>query len=128
MKILIGYDGSDVAKKAFKLAVKHTEAEESKIEVVHCLSQDRNLKYEDIKKVEQNLECEAHALVNSETIPYETHVVISGEEYGEALVQFAEENGIDEVVIGIRKKSRTRKLLFGSTAQAEGPTGWWSAG
>ena len=55
--------------------------------------------------------------MNSEKIPYETHVLISGQEYGEALVQFAEEYEVDEVVIGIRKKSKTRKLLFGSTAR-----------
>jgi nucleotide-binding universal stress UspA family protein len=36
---------------------------------------------------------------------------------GEDIVQFAKENAVDLIVVGIEKKSRTRKLLLGSTAQ-----------
>ena len=55
--------------------------------------------------------------MNSGDIPYETHLVISGRKFGEDLVQFAEQNKTDEIVIGIRRKSKAGKLLFGSTAQ-----------
>jgi nucleotide-binding universal stress UspA family protein len=44
-------------------------------------------------------------------------VLISDLEPGEDLVQFAEENKIDEIIIGIRKRSKVGKLMFGSTAQ-----------
>ena len=33
------------------------------------------------------------------------------------MVKFIEEHGIEHVFIGIEKKSRTRKLFMGSTAQ-----------
>jgi nucleotide-binding universal stress UspA family protein len=36
---------------------------------------------------------------------------------GEDIVIFAEENDIDQIYVGIRKKSRTSKLILGSTAQ-----------
>jgi nucleotide-binding universal stress UspA family protein len=36
---------------------------------------------------------------------------------GEDLVKFAEENQIDQIYVGIEKKSKTSKLLLGSTAQ-----------
>jgi nucleotide-binding universal stress UspA family protein len=36
---------------------------------------------------------------------------------GEDLVRFAEENQIDRIFVGIEKKSRTSKLILGSTAQ-----------
>jgi nucleotide-binding universal stress UspA family protein len=32
-------------------------------------------------------------------------------------VQFAEENKIDLIVVGIRRRSRVQKLVFGSNAQ-----------
>ncbi|MEE8415892.1 MAG: universal stress protein [Desulfobacterales bacterium] len=43
--------------------------------------------------------------------------MIRGLSPGEDLVEFAEENEVEEIVIGIRKKSKVGKLVFGSTAQ-----------
>ncbi len=117
MKILVGYDGSNVAKEALELARKHAMAWEAKIEVVKCMAQHRKLNYEDIQKIEQKLEGEVHDHLNSGEIPYETHLVISSLESGEDLVQFAEQNKTDEIIIGIRKRSKVGKLMFGSTAQ-----------
>jgi nucleotide-binding universal stress UspA family protein len=36
---------------------------------------------------------------------------------GEDLVMLAEENKVDEIIIGVRRRSKVGKLLFGSTAQ-----------
>ena len=36
---------------------------------------------------------------------------------GDDIVRFAEENAINQLYVGIEKKSRTRKLFLGSTAQ-----------
>lgn len=36
---------------------------------------------------------------------------------GEDIVLYAAENEIDQIYVGIRKKSRTSKLILGSTAQ-----------
>ncbi|MEE4605878.1 MAG: universal stress protein [Desulfobacteraceae bacterium] len=117
MKILVGYDGSNVAKAALELARRHATTWNAKIEVVNCMHQNQKLKYEDIRKVEENLEDEVHAIMNSGAVPYQTYVLISDLEPGEDLVQFAEENKIDEIVIGIRKRSKVGKLMFGSTGQ-----------
>jgi nucleotide-binding universal stress UspA family protein len=38
-------------------------------------------------------------------------------ETGEDLVKLAEEKQAEEIVIGIQRKSKVGKLLFGSTAQ-----------
>ena len=117
MKILVGYDGSNMAKAALELAQKRAKVWGAKIDVVNCMAQSRNLEYGDIRKVEQKLEDEVHDILNSENIPYETHLVVSGLESGEDLLQFAEENKIDEIIIGVRKRSKVGKLVFGSTVQ-----------
>jgi nucleotide-binding universal stress UspA family protein len=36
---------------------------------------------------------------------------------GEDLVKYAKENQIDQIVVGIRRRSKVGKLVFGSTAQ-----------
>ena len=36
---------------------------------------------------------------------------------GANLVQFIQDNDIDEVFIGVKKRSKVEKLVFGSTAQ-----------
>jgi len=117
MRILVGYDGSNVAKAALELARKHAKVWGAKIDVVNCMAQNRDLQYEDIRKVEEKLEGEVHYIFNSEKVPYETHLVISSQDFGEELVEFAEQNKIDEIIIGIQKKSKASKLVFGSTAQ-----------
>jgi nucleotide-binding universal stress UspA family protein len=117
MNILVGYDGSNAAREALELSKKHAMLLGAKVVVVNCMAQNRNLLFEDIRKVEQKLEGEVHSVFNSEKIPYETHLVISGHDFGEDLVQFAEQNKADEIILGIRKKSKVGKLVFGSTAQ-----------
>ncbi|MGV7223934.1 MAG: universal stress protein [Nitrospinales bacterium] len=117
MKILVGYDGSTVARDALEMARKHAKVWGAKIEVIKCIARNRELTYEDIQMVEHKLEREVHDHLNSGDIPYETHLLISGRQSGEDLVKFAEQNKIDEIVIGIRRRSKAGKLLFGSTGQ-----------
>ena len=117
MKILVGYDGSDVAKEALELAGKHALVWGAKVNVVNHMDQNRELKFEDIRKAEQDLENEVHYLMNSEKSLYETYLLISDQDPGEELVQFAELNKADEIIIGIQKKSKVGKFVFGSTAQ-----------
>jgi len=117
MNILVGFNGSKAAGKALELAKKRAKVWGAKIEVVNCMAQNRELNYEDIQMVEHKLEREIRDHLDSVDIPYETHLVISDREFGEKLVLFAEQNKIDEIVIGVRKRSKAGKLIFGSTAQ-----------
>ena len=55
--------------------------------------------------------------LTDENILSEPHLLVRGLSPGEDLVQFAKEYGIDEIIIGVRRRSKVGKLVFGSTAQ-----------
>jgi len=71
---------------------------------------------EDIKEAENYLK-KIQSQLEDDQIACETHLLIRGLSAGEDLVQFAQENEMDQIFIGIEKKSKVGKLLFGSTAQ-----------
>ena len=116
MKILVGYDRSNVAKEALKLAKKHAKAFDAEVFILTSLAQSNELELEDIQKVEHEMEYMITAL-KKENISCETQAIVSLLSPGEVLVQFAKENDIDEIIIGLRRKSKVGKLIFGSTAQ-----------
>jgi len=116
MKILVGCDGSRAAEKALELAQHHANAFNAEIYLLTSMKQGATLQKDDIEKVEDDLE-ELKRPFNSDGIHCETGVVVSHLSAGEDLVQFVQDNNIDEVFIGVRKKSKVGKLVFGSTAQ-----------
>jgi nucleotide-binding universal stress UspA family protein len=116
MNIMVGYDRSNVAKEALVLVKKHAKAFDAKVYLLTALTQGPDLQLEDIQKAEHELE-RLRISFKEDGIPCETHAIVSSLSAGEDLVQFAQENGIDEIVIGVRRRSKVGKLLFGSNAQ-----------
>jgi nucleotide-binding universal stress UspA family protein len=116
MNIMVGYDRSNVAKEALVLVKKHAKAFDAKVYLLTALAQGPDLQLEDIQKAEHELE-RLRISFKEDGIACETHAIISSLSAGEDLVQFAQENGIDEIVIGVRRRSKVGKLLFGSNAQ-----------
>ena len=116
MNILVGYDGSKVADDVIKLAHKHAKAFKADIYIVTSLEQGPGLKKEDIDKAESKLE-KLRTPFKVDDIPCETQTSVSFQSPGEDLVNYAKDNNIDEIIIGVRRRSKVGKLVFGSTAQ-----------
>ena len=116
MKILVGYKGSKVDEDVLKLAHKHGLAFKADIYIVTSLEQGATLKKEDIDKAESKLE-NLKKTFKTDNIACVTCASVSYESSGEDLVRFAKDNDIDEIIIGVRRRSKVGKLLFSSTAQ-----------
>ena len=116
MKIMVGYDGTQNAWDALDLAQKNAKAFDAQIHVVTSLVGGTEDDKKKIEKAEENLEYAQNTLKESE-FSCKTHLLIRGLSPGEDLVQFAKETKIDLIVIGIKKRSKVGKLMFGSTAQ-----------
>ena len=116
MKILVGYDGSKSAENALSLARTQAKAYNAEVILVTALEQGPNLHKQDIEKAESELEY-LRTSFTIENITCETIVSVNYLSHGEALVQLAIDNRIDEIIIGVRKRSQVGKLLLGSTAQ-----------
>ncbi len=116
MKIMVGFDGSISSSDALGVAEKHAKAFKGKIELVTSMEKGTESQREEIEAAEKDLEKEKKRL-KGEGIPCQTHLLIRGLSPGEDLIEFAEENEVEEIVIGIRRKSKVGKLVFGSTAQ-----------
>ena len=116
MKILIGYDGTNSAKDALQLAKFHAKAFGASVEVVTSMQKGTEAQTEEIEQSERGLEY-AKSLLEEADIPCNTHLLIRGLSAGEDLVEFANENQIDEIIVGVKRRSKVGKLLMGSTAQ-----------
>jgi nucleotide-binding universal stress UspA family protein len=115
MKILVGYDGSDAAKRAVRLAQEHAKAFGAEvIHVLHAKVTDLPAKKHKLDQQEMD---ELRRSVETEGFRCETHLVICNMEPGPYLVEFARRQAIDEIVIGVRMRSKVGKLILGSTAQ-----------
>ena len=116
MKILVGYDGSNVSKEAIAIAEKHATAFKAEIILVHSMVGGPEVPRKDFENAENNLNYEKNMLLDKK-IPCKPILSVRGLEAGEDLVQLVDEHKADEIIIGVRRRSKVNKLIFGSTAQ-----------
>ena len=117
MKYMVCYDGSEAAKSALKLAQKDAEGSDVELEVVNTITRELPLKHSRIEEKEDNLKAEVMDLLGDGNVPSESQVLVTSLTSGEQLVEFAQDEKVEKIYIGIIKKSKVDKLFFGSTAQ-----------
>jgi len=116
VKIMVCYDGSESSQEAVKVAMKRAKVSDAKVYVLTSMEKGSEKHQQDIGKAERELDY-VKSVFERDDIPCESHLLIQGLSPGEDIVKFAREKRIDEIVIGIEKKSKIGKLFFGSTAQ-----------
>ena len=116
MKFLVGYSGSALDERVLKQAQQHANIFNADIYIVTSLLQSSTLEKVEIDKAEGELEY-LKTPFNIDDINCENFVSVNYLSPGEDLVQFAKDNDIDMIFIGIKKTSKVGKLVFGSTAQ-----------
>ena len=116
MKLLVSYSGTKESEAALKIARKHAKIFDAKLVVVSSSEGGKGEKPEEINKIKQDLES-LQKDISEDGIECEVEQLARGLTPGEDIVLFAEENDIEQIYVGIRKKSRTSKLILGSTAQ-----------
>jgi nucleotide-binding universal stress UspA family protein len=116
MRILVGYDGSSSSKEALKVARKHALAFQATVDIVTSMEKGTESEQQDIEDAERGLEW-AKTMFSDKGISCKTHLLIRGMSPGEDLAEFARENKVDEIIVGVKRRSKVGKLLMGSTAQ-----------
>jgi len=116
MKILIGYKGKERAKRLLDLAIHRAKPYSGEVFVISSLYGSESTTGKHISEVEKNL-ADAAKYLEENGIRHQTRFLIQGKSPGEDIVDFAKQHQIDEIIIGVRNRSKVGKLLFGSTAQ-----------
>jgi nucleotide-binding universal stress UspA family protein len=116
MKILVGFDSSNVSKEAISVAKQHADAFNAEIIIAHSMVGGPEVPRKDFEIAENNLEYEKTRLLDQK-VSCQSILSVRGLEAGEDLVELANEYKVDEIIIGVRRRSKVGKLLFGSTAQ-----------
>jgi nucleotide-binding universal stress UspA family protein len=116
MKYLVAYNGSSESRAALSLAVTHASIFKAKVFVITSIEGGHSEKPDSIARVNKELSWVRNQLEKTGA-EHEVHETVRGLSPGEDIVAFARENGIDHIFVGIEKRSRTRKLFLGSTAQ-----------
>jgi nucleotide-binding universal stress UspA family protein len=116
MKFLVCYDDSNVAVDALKTAVQRAKAFNAKVYVVTSIKGGADVPRKLFVRVEKDLK-QVKAQIEEQGIECETRLSVRGLEPGEDLVQFAKQQNIEEIFVGVKRRSKVGKLVFGSTAQ-----------
>lgn len=110
-RYLIGVDTTDTAEKLVSY-LQDRVTDDDTVYVVNSLYGESETSDADVVEGREATEYVEDHLPN-----VDAHQLIRGNSPQEDLVQFADEYAVEELVIGIRKRSPTGKLVFGSTAQ-----------
>jgi len=117
MKIMVCYDDTSTARDTVRLAQKHAAVWNAEIDVVTTITREEPIKHSRLKEREDRFESQIQELFEETDIPFGMQLLVNSIPAGEQLVRYADRKKVDMICMGIEKKSKVGKLIFGSTAQ-----------
>ena len=118
MKIVVGFTIADESRAALEWAIAEANRHGSEIVVVHSMEGGGGPEAEAQEVLTYRKELDAIELrLTDAGIPHTVRRLIRGLSPAEDLTKVVSEEGADMIVIGMRRRSRTGKLLMGSNAQ-----------
>lgn len=116
MHVLVGYLRSAEGQAALDAAIAETRLRDGRLTVVHSMkggtrdeAQEAVAYRDEFGALEQRLA--------DEGIAHSIRELVRGNSPSEDLVEFATEEDVDLIVIGVRRRSAVGKLVLGSNAQ-----------
>ena len=127
-KILVPYDGSEHSKRAFSYALDLAKKYSSELVVASCILVQDQLPEASVPE-EENLQLQKQRdiaakflsvpeLESEEARVRYKGVILKTPSVTDALLSYAESNGIDMIIVGSRGLGGFKKLLLGSVASA----------
>jgi nucleotide-binding universal stress UspA family protein len=100
-----------------KQAQAHAKVWNATLEIVKTVTREIPIKHSKILEMEREIEAKVRQQIGNDGVTYNVQLLVTSLEPGEKLVKFADEEEIDLIFLGVKKKSKVGKLFFGSTAQ-----------
>lgn len=115
MKIMVAFDGSEIAQRALMLAQKRAKSLQAELHVFTSAANGKTDDPQNARLLEAQRDCEM--LCKAANVVCKVEMSTFNLSVAEDIVRYARDNQIDEVVIGLRRRSQLGKLLFGSTSR-----------
>lgn len=117
MKILVYHKNIPADSKAMDIALRHATAFDASIVVLGVVDTKNSTPREVIDAAKERVEKAAASVAQAHGVSCESKLIQTALPLGEAVVQFTQNNDIDELVMGLKKRSKLGKLIFGSNTQ-----------
>ncbi len=116
MKILVGYDGSKAGNELLKTAHEHAAAFKAEVHVLTTTPHTPEVHPDEIDRMNKELE-DVKKGFEAVGLTCVTSLMIRSLTPGEDLIAYMNDHDIDQIIIGVKKRSKLGKFLLGSTTQ-----------
>lgn len=112
--IVVGYIPTPEGEAALERGIKEANAHQSRLLAVNIIHDDGSTI--DERYVPENVTAKIRTRLENSGAEFEI-VKTNAQDVAEALLEVADKNDAETIVLGLRKRSRVSKLILGSIAQ-----------